>query len=112
MMRPELIAFLVTFVAGPLLVGLLLRLPARIGTLVTLSASVIGAAGAAVWLQERAPLGSLTAFWLGWVLAVGLVAQAVRRRMPGPQVRRGTMIVALLASTLPWFGFATAQMMV
>ncbi|MGP6089073.1 hypothetical protein [Antarctobacter jejuensis] len=112
MLRPELIAFLVTFLVGPLLVMLVLRLPARIGTLVILSATVIGAAGAAVWLQERAPLESLVAFWLGWVLAVAMVAQAVRRRMPGPKVRRWTLIVALMASTLPWFGFATAQMMV
>ncbi len=112
MLRAELLAFGVTFVAGPLLVLLLLRLPARIGTLITLSLSVIGAAGLAVGLQERAPLGSLVSFWLGWILAVGMVAQAVRRRMPGPQVRRWTAIVALLAATLPWFGFATAQMMV
>lgn len=111
-MRPELIGFLVAFVAGPLLVAAILRLPARVRTLVVLAVLVIACSGAAVLLNEKRPLASLVAYWLGWVLAVGLVAQAVRRRMPGPGVRRVTAIVAMMASTLPWFGLATAQMMV
>ena len=108
---PVLIAFLVAFVAGPLLVALLLRLPATLTVLVILSLAVICAAALAVLMQGRAPLGSLISFWFGWVLAVAMVAQALRRRLPGRTPNRLTLLGALLAAPLPWFGLATAQMM-
>ncbi|CAN0159183.1 unnamed protein product, partial [Chrysoparadoxa australica] len=109
--HPALIAFVVAFVAGPLVVAALLRLSATLPVLVALSLTVIGAAALAVVFQGRSPLTSLIFFWFGWVVAVAMVAQALRRRLPGRTTRRLTLLVALLAAPLPWFGLATAQMM-
>lgn len=110
---PALIAFAVVFVAGPLLVAGLLRLPATLAVMSGLSLAVICAAALAVWLQGRTPLGSLVSFWIGWVLAVAMVAQALRRRLAGQGQgpRRLILLGALIAAPLPWFGLATAQMM-
>ncbi|ASP19550.1 hypothetical protein ANTHELSMS3_00833 [Antarctobacter heliothermus] len=111
--HPALIAFVVAFVAGPLVVAALLRLSATLPVLVALSLTVIGAAALAVVFQGRSPLTSLIFFWFGWVVAVAvaMVAQALRRRLPGRTTRRLTLLGALLAAPLPWFGLATAQMM-
>ncbi|WP_323767525.1 hypothetical protein [Antarctobacter sp.] len=109
--HPALIGFAVAFVAGPLLVAALLRLPATLAVLVALSLAVICTAALAVVLQSRSPLGSLISFWFGWVVAVAMVAQALRRRLPGPSARRLIFLGALMAAPLPWFGLATAQMM-
>ncbi|CUH79342.1 hypothetical protein [Tropicibacter naphthalenivorans] len=105
-----LIAFAITFVAGPLVCALVLRLPARVPLLAGLAASVVVAMGAAVRLQTSDVTMSLAAMWLAWVLAVAMVAQALRRRVYG-QTRRWVTVLALLATTLPWFGLATARMM-
>lgn len=112
MLNPVLTAFLVAFAGGPMLAALLLRLPARVPVLIGFSSAVILTMGIAAFLQGRSALGSLIALWLGWVLAVVMVALAVRRRLPGPRTHRWTAIGAVLASALPWFGLATAQMMV
>lgn len=109
--HPALIAFVVAFVAGPLVVAALLRLSATLPVLVALSLTVIGAAALAVVFQGRSPLTSLIFFWFGWVVAMAMVAQALRRRLPGRTTRRLTLLGALLAAPLPWFGLATAQMM-
>lgn len=109
--NPALIGFGVAFAAGPLLVAGLLRLPTTLATLVALSLAVIGAAALAVLLQGRSPLGALMSLWFGWVFAVAMVAQALRRRLPGRNTRRLTLLGALMAAPLPWFGLATAQMM-
>ncbi|SNS39527.1 hypothetical protein [Antarctobacter heliothermus] len=109
--HPALIAFVVAFVAGPLVVAGLLRLPATLAVLVALSLTVICAAALAVVLQGRSPLAALISFWFGWVVAVAMVGQALRRRLPGRTPRRLTLLGALMAAPLPWFGLATAQMM-
>lgn len=108
---PALTVFGLSFVAGPVIVAMLLRLLPRLGVLIMLSGAVICASALAVWLQTRAPLGALAAFWTGWLVAVAMVAQALRRRMPGPRLHRLTLLGALFAAPLPWFGLATAQMM-
>ncbi|MDJ0822024.1 MAG: hypothetical protein QNJ09_09495 [Paracoccaceae bacterium] len=111
-----LIAFVVNFAGGPALCALLLRLPTRLWVLILLALGVIAAAAVAIWLQPRTGptslMGSLLTLWLAWVLAVALMAQALRRRIAHPVPRRWVTIIALLATTLPWFGLATARMMV
>ena len=56
-------------------------------------------------------LVSLGSLWLAWISAVAMVAMALRRLAPTVSVRRWLTIGALLATTLPWFGLATAQLM-
>lgn len=106
-----LTGFAFAFVAGPLIALALLRLPPRLPVLTLQAAGVFAAMIAALILQGRSATGTLAALWLGWVLAVALVAQALRRRLPGPHIRRWTALGAALAAPLPWFGLATAQLM-
>ncbi len=111
-----LIAFAATFVGGPALCAILLRLPERLWVMIALAIGVVAASAAAIWLQARtgpsALLGSLAMLWLAWVLAVALLAHAVLRRISDPAPRRWVTVLTLLATTLPWFGLATARIMV
>ena len=109
--QPTLVAFVVSFVGGPLLCAAFLRMPSSLGMLLGLAAGVALTMAVALWLEDRDPLASLTALWLGWILAVAMVAHALFRRL-GKKARRWVFVVALLATPLPWFGLAAAQMMV
>lgn len=109
--NPALILFVMGFVAAPLLGAALLQLPNTLGALIALALAVFLASALALFLQERSALASLAALWTGWVLAVVMVAQALRRRLPGAVHSRWTKRGALVACALPWFGLALAQMM-
>lgn len=110
MSAPLLISFVVCFIAGPLLCSALMQLPRRVSTLLAFSVGVIGCMALALRLQDDRAALSLGFLWLGWVLAVAMVALSVMRR--APQTRRWVTVIALLATTLPWFGLATARLMV
>ncbi len=113
-MSPALIGFLVCFAVGPLICAALLRLPARTWVLLALSVSVVICVTLALrWRLAGGDqaLISLVALWLAWVLAVAMVAQAFKARLRAPRQRRWLTVAALLSTTLPWFGLATAQMM-
>lgn len=102
--------FVACFGLGPALCALLLRLPPALPALLMLAAALaLAMAGALRWQGERA-LASLGCLWLGWVLAVAMLALALLRR--APERRRWVTVAALLATTLPWFGLATARAMV
>ncbi|WP_425101579.1 hypothetical protein [Tropicibacter sp. S64] len=108
-------AFVIIFVAGPLLCALLLRLPTRLSLLIGLGLASIVCVMLALMLQSLGPmrmLSSLILLWLAWVLAVAMTGHAVLRRLTAPRARRLVTIVALLSTTLPWFGLATARLMV
>ncbi|SMX26476.1 hypothetical protein TRP8649_00555 [Pelagimonas phthalicica] len=107
-----LIAFGMTFVVGPVLAALLLRMPPRVWVIALLAVGVVGATFVANWLtsqSQMSPYASLAAMWLAWVLAVSMVGLALRKRIENPRLRRWVTLVTLLATTLPWFGLATAQ---
>ncbi len=110
MSQAALIAFFVSFVGGPLLCVALLRVPGTVILLLTLAAGVVATMSAALWLEAGNPLTSLTLMWLGWVLAVAMVAHALRRRSPR-RLHRWITVIAVLATPLPWFGLATARLM-
>lgn len=110
MSAPLLISFLVSFVGGPLLCSALLALPRSLFVLLVLAGAVVVSMTLALRFQGGRPVLSLGLIWLGWVLAVAMVALAVMRR--APQTRRWVTVIALLATTLPWFGLATARLMV
>ncbi|MGH1411944.1 MAG: hypothetical protein ACRBB0_00530 [Pelagimonas sp.] len=109
-----IIAFAVTFVVGPALCAWLLRLPPRLGTMAVIGLLIGAAIWAAVHFQNTAdsnPFLPLIAMWLAWVLGVGMVGLALLRPFSDPRMRRWITFIALMATTLPWFGLATAQMM-
>lgn len=108
-------AFVLCFAVGPMLASLVLRLPARRLVLMGLGLGVVGSVSAALRLQRggmEQVLSSLVALWLAWVLAVGMVALAVSRHVTSARARRWLTVLALLTTTLPWFGLATARLMV
>lgn len=108
-----LIGFVVCFVVGPALCAGLMRLPATLPSLIGLALAILAATMAALRLQSGgAALVSLGLMWLAWVLAVSMAALALNRRATDARLRRWITIGALLATTLPWFGLATADLMV
>ena len=115
MTQSTLIAFAVCFVGGPVLCALLLRLPGTVWALLTLAVCVVLSVTTALSYRLAGAEGHLTSLvllWLSWVLAIAMVALALRSKIDNPTFRRWTLILALLATTLPWFGLATAQLMV
>ena len=40
-----------------------------------------------------------------------MVGHALYRRLEGRRARRWITVIAILATTLPWFGLATARLM-
>ncbi|MBN9886191.1 hypothetical protein [Salipiger abyssi] len=110
-MTPEtLTVFTLCFVAGPLLFALILQLGQSLALLLSLALGVVAAALAAIWLQAGGMLfAALALLWFAWVLAIAMLALTLHRRVP--QLRRGVTIIGLLVTTLPWFGLATARML-
>ncbi len=114
MTQTTFLAFVATFVVGPLLCAAAMALPGRLAPLIGLAIGVVAAVTLALrWQLQGGPaqLWSLVALWLAWVLAVAMVARALQSRLDTPRARRILTILALLATTLPWFGLATARMM-
>ena len=110
--------FTLAFVIGPALFLALDRRPARHG-LVALAASVLVVvsfalrtdAGVRLTSDPLATLLSVLFIWIAWVLLMVLVAQALRTRFPSRRAGRVVRAVGAMGTTVPWFGFAAAQMM-
>lgn len=106
-----IIAFAVNFVVGPVICVLLMRLPARPLIILGMGVGMAAAIFAADRLTEQNGLGAflpLALLWLAWILGVSMMALALRRRFSAPRHRRRITLIAILATTLPWFGLATA----
>lgn len=112
MSREALVVFGACFLAGPPLFALLLRVGPSRALLLSLAPGVMATALLALLLQNAgAALVSLGLMWLSWVLAVAMVALVLRRQASHATPRRWVAIAGLLATPLPWFGHATARMM-
>lgn len=55
---------------------------------------------------------SVTFIWLAWVLVMVLTARALKLAFPSVRARRWIRALGAMGTTVPWFGFAAAQMMV
>lgn len=107
---PTFIAFGAAFGAGPAIYAVLQRLTPHRLTLLLLGGCVaVGIVAAFAFLGQR-PVVSLLCLWLAWVCAISLLVLALRRRALSPRTRRTSFVTGLLATTLPWFGLATARM--
>ena len=61
---------------------------------------------------DRAPVFlSVLLIWLAWVLVMVVVARALPAASPTLTMRRWSRAICAMGTTVPWFGFATAQMM-
>lgn len=113
MTRELLLAFAFCFAIGPLLFRMLIAAEGSPARILLLAAAVVVSTVSALWLQVQGlDLASLLLLWLGWVIALTIVALALFRRLPAPRIRRWVTVAGLLATTIPWFGLATARMMI
>ena len=112
-------AFLVFFVAGPLIFrGLTQRDPSRrqlrVISLVTLALSL----GSLAVRYGFAPqwgdnliltIAGILLVWLAWIGMLAFGTQMLRRLDRGPRMRRWTGLLGAMGTTAPWFGLAFAR---
>jgi len=113
-----LVLFTMAFVLGPAIFLVLVRYDTRRWPL-ALAASVLVVLGFLMRsLARLAPTVdlmqvflSISAIWLAWILVLVLVARAIRQALPTPAASRWSRAICAMGTTIPWFGFATAQLM-
>lgn len=116
------ILFLIVFVGGPLAFRGLTRggpSPAAFRRLAIFTA-LCAATGltlrygfANLWGQNLLITGAGIAFiWGGWIGVLAYGAQALRRIDHGVRMRRWTAVAGAVGTTVPWFGLASASLMV
>lgn len=54
----------------------------------------------------------ILALWLAWVGVLAFGVQTFRQAEPGLRMRRWTAILGAAGTTVPWFGLASAQVLV
>ncbi|MEM6304717.1 MAG: hypothetical protein AAF744_08360 [Pseudomonadota bacterium] len=118
----EMIAmFFLFFVAGPLAFRRLLTRRAtrrqQRALLILMGGSCLVALGLRYGLPtpllaEPRVLGLvLVLLWLTWIAAIALAAQSLRHIDPSRGMMRWSRAIGTIATTAPWFGFATAANM-
>lgn len=113
-----LILYTMAFVVGPALFLALARYDGRLwppaliaSVMVVLSLALRNEASMSVAVDPGPLFFSILLIWLAWILVLVLVVRAVRRTYPGPTAQRWARGLGAMGTTVPWFGFATAQMM-
>mmetsp|Transcript_28313 Transcript_28313/g.52738 ORF Transcript_28313/g.52738 Transcript_28313/m.52738 type:complete len:118 (-) Transcript_28313:7882-8235(-) len=113
-----LILYTMAFVIGPALFLALshydgrLWPPAMIASImVVLSLALRNEAALSVTVDPGPLFFSILLIWMAWILVLVLVVRAVRRTYPNPTAQRWARGLGAMGTTVPWFGFATAQMM-
>lgn len=114
------IIYAAVFVVGPLaFFRLMCRQPttkqfARLGCIV---AGATGMSFALRYLSDDWGQGilityaSIALIWLAWIAILAFVAQTLRQHDEHPTMRRWTALIGALATTIPWFGLASARTM-
>jgi hypothetical protein len=117
-----LVLFLMAFVVGPaLFLALFTALGhvkrrvwplALIASLLMIASLALRNEASLTLSADRALLfASLVLIWLAWILVLVLVVRALCRTFPQPKARRWARAFGAMGTTVPWFGFAAAQMM-
>lgn len=114
-----LILFTMAFVLGPALFLLLAQFDGRLwplalisSVLVVLSLALRNEAALTLGLDRWAVFFSVFLIWLSWIMVLVLVMRALRRTYPSRNMHRWSRAIGAMGTTVPWFGFAAAQMMV
>ncbi len=116
------ILFGVIFVVGPMAFLTALRAGPTPGTIrrTALIAAVFAVCGMAVRFGLPARWGADAAttwagiglIWAAWIAILALGAQALRRAYPRPVTYRATRVLGAVGATVPWFGLASARLMI
>jgi len=112
-------AFLVFFVAGPLVFREVTRPdPSQTQLRVIASVTAVLALGGLAVRYGFAPqwgndliltCAGILLIWLAWIGVLAFGTQALRRADNGLRMRRLTGVVGALGTTVPWFGLASAN---
>ncbi|MEO1139376.1 MAG: hypothetical protein AAFW87_07960 [Pseudomonadota bacterium] len=109
--------FVIGFVAGPLVFWVLAKQrPTRRYVLLLWGLSVALVLAAVTLRQLLLPggpwagLAIILILWLAWIAVLALVMLAVRSRNVPSTTKRIAQGVTAAATTVPWFGLFTAQM--
>ncbi|APX12878.1 hypothetical protein [Tateyamaria omphalii] len=112
------ILFVMAFVVGPGLFFLLDRVAERhwplafVASLLVLASFVLRSDAYLTFPVDATRVFlSVTLIWLGWVVVMVLAARALRQAVSTPRARRLVRAAGAMGTTVPWFGFAAAQMM-
>ncbi|WP_299607601.1 hypothetical protein [uncultured Tateyamaria sp.] len=110
--------FLMAFIAGPALFFALDRMvsrhwPLALSAFILVLASFVLRSDARLVLsfEETGAVLSVIFIWLAWVLVMALVSRALKQGFPSVRAGRLIRIACAMGTTVPWFGFAAAQMM-
>lgn len=113
-----LILFTMAFVIGPALFFVLDRFTRKhwplafaASVFVMLSFLLRSEANLTLQFDVTRTFLSVASIWIAWILIVTLVAGALRDTFPSAQARRLIRAGGAMGTTVPWFGFAAAQMM-
>lgn len=109
-----ILAYLVSFAAGPLIFLSLVRARPSRGRVLIEVFSVVGLMGTTWVLRDMAQgpvltLGWLACLWLGWVVMIASTVQAVRLRMQLPNIRKWGAAMGAVATGAPWLGLSLAM---
>jgi hypothetical protein len=112
------VLFVMAFVLGPALFLILVRIDGQWWPLMLISVLMVAFS---FYLRKQANLTvgpammsqflSVMLIWLAWILVLVLVVGAVRRAFPSPAMNKWSRVIGAMGTTVPWFGFVTAQMM-
>ncbi|WP_299047055.1 hypothetical protein [uncultured Tateyamaria sp.] len=112
------ILFTMAFVIGPALFFALDRVAERhwplafaASVLVMISFLLRSGANLTLAFDATRTFLSVASIWIAWVLVMVLAAGALRRAYPSIRARRLIRVAGAMGTTVPWFGFAAAQMM-
>jgi len=113
------VLFAMAFVLGPALFLVMSRRDGRrwplalvASVMVILSFALRNEASLSVFPDLVQVFASVALIWVAWVLVLVIVAQALRATYPTSAMRRWSRVIGAMGTTVPWFGFAAAQMMV
>ncbi|MEL6450234.1 MAG: hypothetical protein AAFQ19_03165 [Pseudomonadota bacterium] len=113
-----LVLFTMAFVLGPALFLVMAQFDGRLWPLallssvfVVLSLSLRHEASLRLAVDPGPLFVSLFLIWIAWILVLVLVFRAVRQSVRSRTGRRWARAFCAMGTTVPWFGFATAQMM-
>ncbi|WP_415401140.1 hypothetical protein [Tateyamaria sp. SN3-11] len=113
-----LILFTMAFVIGPALYLALAAFDGRLwplaliaSVMVVLSLALRNEASLTLAADPGPVFVSLLLIWLAWILVLVMVHRAACRTLTSRASRRWSRALGAMGTTLPWFGFATAQMM-
>ena len=115
------LVYLISFAAGPAMFWVLARQRPTRGYFMALCAFAVGLL-AMGWAVPRliAPdaqaspypdLAVLLLLWVAWIVVIALCTLAARSRLPQGTARRWAFALGAMATTLPWFGLYTAQIL-